>query len=789
MFTEFIVTKAGDIVADKKRLIEEYKAAHNIVDVVKSNGYSVNSSNKTECIFHYDTHPSMQLYPETNTFYCFACQAHGDVIDYEAEATGCSLDEIIGYEDDPMEEKIREYVKKKYYIRNLNGEQYNFNRVHFYHDEKEDIVSVKIIYKNSDKSKKTAIQYRIKGNWQIIGGKINHTYLYNLPSLLSTKSKGFNIYLVEGEKDADTLIKLGLTATTTRDGAVSWKQQYNDYLNDCNIVVIGDNDTAGKKYTDTLKYEVMPISKSFKIIDLPGVREKEDITDWINAGHTKQELKELIYKSMDLKLESYINSYDFTNKGLLDRFTAQNRKDIKYVSDIGMYIFWDNRKWCIEDDKKLGQKITEFVYDLIKEIKKYIYYLKLLNEDDKVEAFNKVLKRLKSLSVVKIVKDNFINMDIWISKDTLDTDTNILNCQNGILNLDTFDLKRHEQNKYCTKIANISYDPKAKCPNFLSSLDWIFPNEDTRRELQKAYGYSLGGGMEYQVFFIIWGSGENGKSTIVAPLKGLLGEYYGSLSSKSLEPKKDNTAPSSDYAKLIGVRCVLSSEPKQGQRLDDGLLKTLAVGEEINARFMRQNEFTYNPEYKLWIPTNALPVITNTEHGFWRRLIIFPCKNKPKHRILDFYKLYIEPSELPGILNWALEGRKMLKAEGFTPTIEMIKAVEEYKVKVNPIEDFIIQCCVKDDLQKVQTSVLLQAYNIWAFTEGYTELKTRTFRDRLVDMGYVVRAADKNKSYTFGVNLIEGLSFKSSYEYENSLSQMVIKDKSKIIPIQNKLNI
>lgn len=516
--------------------------------------------------------------------------------------------------------------------------------------------------------------------------------------------------------------------------------------------------------------------------------EREDYKNW-TINKAIQDCKETYQEYMTKNpkgsmLEPYIKEYDFTNKGLLDRFMSQNKDSIKYINDIGMYIFWDGKKWGMEDDKRLGQKITDFIYKLIDDLKKYIYYLKSDNRDEEVKTFTKINTKLKNLSVVKIIRENFINVAEWLVQDNLNNNDDVLNCENGILDLGTWKLSPHDQNVYCTKIANVRYNPMAKCPNFLSSLDWIFPNEDTRRELQKAYGYSLGGSMEQQVFFIILGAGENGKSTIMDPVKALMGEYYASLNAKSLEPKKDNTAPSSDFAKLIGVRCVISSEPKQGQKLDDGLLKTLAVGEEVNARFMRQNEFTYNPKYKLWIPSNKLPVIMNTEHGFWRRLIIFPCKNKPKKKILDFYKLYIKPNELPGILNWALEGRKRLKEEGFTPTAEMIEALEAYKIRVNPIQEFVNECCVRDEFAKIQTSSLLQAYNSWAFIEGYSDLKVRTFRDRLVDMGYTVRLADKHKSHVFGLNIIDGLDFSTTMSYENSLEKITKKDKSKIIPIQ-----
>jgi putative DNA primase/helicase len=765
---------------NKQQLIEEFKQNTNIIDVLESHGSKV-KNNKTLCLFHEEKDPSMVIFPRTNKFKCFACGVHGDVIDLIQHIEGKTLDEVIGYNLNDNASKIEAYLKEKFSTREKDGELYRFNRIHFYHSESCDLVSVKIIYKNADKSKKTALQLNVENNRKISKGFVNHTYLYNLPYLIIAKNKSKDIYIVEGEKDADNLKKLGFTATTTRDGSNSWKEEYNKYLKDCNIVVIGDNDKSGRDYVDKLKHEILAISKSFKIIDLPGLRDKEDITDWINYGHTQEELKKLVEKSMDIKLQADIKKHDFSNKGILDRFTYLNREIVQYVNEIGQFIYWSGEKWFLEDDKRLGKVANEFLYKLIYDTSRYIQCLKLLENNEESEIFIKITNNLKKLTPVKIIKENYINMNIWIPKNNLDKDIDILNCQNGILNLNTGELSPHYPKKYCTKITNVAYDPAATCPSFINSLEWIFPNQDTRREFQKAYGYSIGGSMEYQVWFILLGKGENGKSTAMDPLRDLMGDYYASLNAKSLEPRNDNTAPSSDMAKLVGTRVVIASEPSQKQKLDDGLLKTYAVGEDVNARFLRQNEFTFNPQFKLWVPTNTLPLISNTEHGFWRRIIIFPCRNKPKNKIFDFYKKFIKPNEIPGILNWALKGRKMLMEEGFKPTIEMLEALQEYKIKVNPVEEFITQCCVKNNEKKTQTSYLLQAFNVWALDEGHTELKIRTFRDRLVDMGYDVKKASQNKSYVFGLDIKNGLDFRNQYTYIQSLKEIQKEEaKSKI---------
>ena len=71
----------------------------------------------------------------------------------------------------------------------------------------------------------------------------------------------------------------------------------------------------------------------------------------------------------------------------------------------------------------------------------------------------------------------------------------------------TMRVSSHDKEKYCTKITNIPYNPEAKCENFLSSLDWIFPNEDTRKELQKLMDIHCQGNGSTSIIFL-WGKGE-----------------------------------------------------------------------------------------------------------------------------------------------------------------------------------------------------------------------------------------------------------------------------------------
>lgn len=116
---------------------------------------------------------------------------------------------------------------------------------------------------------------------------------YRLPELLS-KEPGSVVYIVEGEKDADNLVRLGLTATTNIGGAGKWRAEYNEYFRNLEVVIFPDNDEPGRKHAKQVAHQLTPIAKSVKIVELPGLPVKGDVSDWLQHGGTLEQLQSIV---------------------------------------------------------------------------------------------------------------------------------------------------------------------------------------------------------------------------------------------------------------------------------------------------------------------------------------------------------------------------------------------------------------------------------------------------------------------------------------------------------------
>ena len=135
---------------------------------------------------------------------------------------------------------------------------------------------------------KTFRQRRPEGSgwsWSVKGVRV---LPYRLPALLADPAA--TVFLVEGEKDADRLAALGLVATCNAGGAGKWKKEHSEFLRSRRVVVLPDNDEAGEKHAQQVERSLRGIAAEVRTLVLPGLPDKGDVSDWLDAGGTLEEL-------------------------------------------------------------------------------------------------------------------------------------------------------------------------------------------------------------------------------------------------------------------------------------------------------------------------------------------------------------------------------------------------------------------------------------------------------------------------------------------------------------------
>ncbi|MBL7143303.1 MAG: hypothetical protein ISS76_03640 [Phycisphaerae bacterium] len=207
-----------------------------------------------------------------------------------------------------------------------------------YKDESGQLLYQAVRYVNKDFS-----QRRPDGKdgwkWNLDGVR---RILYRLPELLQANPDDW-VFIVEGEKDVDRLYDEGLIATTCPMGAGKWDDNYSEFLNDrSRIAIIPDNDEAGKKHAKQVAESLINIGVKPKIIELPDLPEKGDVSDWFNNGGTKEKLLELVEKAKHYELIDTSQFKPFSSKELINILGLTIKKDeenklITFLCQISAY--------------------------------------------------------------------------------------------------------------------------------------------------------------------------------------------------------------------------------------------------------------------------------------------------------------------------------------------------------------------------------------------------------------------------------------------------------------------
>lgn len=322
-------------------------------------------------------------------------------------------------------------------------------------------------------------------------------------------------------------------------------------------------------------------------------------------------------------------------------------------------------------------------------------------------------------------------------------DPEVFCVKNGVVNLRTGEFVPHKPEFYCTQQSPVEYDPRAECPKWVNFLQDIFASHpEVIPYIQRAIGYTLSGSVKDQVFFFLYGpTAMNGKTTFLNMLKRLMGSYAGQMNFGSLRATKVGSH-NEELAAMSQKRLVVVSEPPQGHKWNDSLVKMVTADTELRTRFMYQGSFEFKPEFKIWVDSN-FPIITDdVGEGFWRRPQIIPFDERFDGKRRDLNIELKLAQELPGMLNFAIKGYQEKIKWGFDPPpiVTLSSRTQQralIKDRIGGVEDFIQECYVRGEYE-TQGRVLWLDYKDWAKDNLAAKevLDSRNFSREVVGLGF-----------------------------------------------------
>lgn len=436
-----------------------------------------------------------------------------------------------------------------------------------------------------------------------------------------------------------------------------------------------------------------------------------------------------------------IRSYDDT--GNADRFIDRYGHLYKHSYIANKFYIYDGQKWKVDDRGAIRKLIDEMIESIKNE---KVLHSEDVTEEEARETFQKYYKKTRGTQSKKNIMNELMHRKT-VTPDEFDKDDMLLNVANGYIDLTSRELYKHDINRMFSQIANTDYSEKMQPAVWLDFLNDIFAGDKAViRYIQKALGYSLTGSTREQVMFILFGKGRNGKSIFVETIAEILGDYSNNMQAKSLMVKKNDNV-NTDIARLSKARFVTSSEPNEGFRFDEGLIKQITGGDKVTARFLYAEEFEYTPKFKIWVSTNHKPIIRGTDDGIWRRLVLIPFDVQIPEEKVDKDLKYKLLREAPAILNWMAEGAYMWMREGLELPEKLKDAGQTYRTEMDVVEQFIQEKCKRAEGVRETGKALYEEYKKWADENNEYKMDKNKFGKKL-------KEKFRSKRMTNGVNYL-----------------------------------
>jgi P4 family phage/plasmid primase-like protien len=444
--------------------------------------------------------------------------------------------------------------------------------------------------------------------------------------------------------------------------------------------------------------------------EIIGEKRAKRIADWLDYDARAERREAPAGQSPGRPASRRRAAVQATEDSIALEFANRHADDLRYCHSWGQWLQWTGSHWK-RDERRLA---FHFARELAREANiAGVPGPAKASTAAGVERFAQADPRLATVS------------EEW------DSDNWLLGTPGGTVDLRTGILRPAERSDHITKVTAV-----APAPAGTPTPVWdAFLREATRGDaeliayLQRLAGYALTGDISEHALGFLYGDGGNGKGVFLNALTKLWGDYAAVASMDVFTASKSDRHPT-DLAFLRGARLVTAQETEEGRAWNDVRIKAMTGGDRITARYMRQNNFTYDPTFKILIAGNHKPSIRTVDDAMRRRLNILPFTNKPANpdrKLPDRIE-----AEGPGILRWCIDGCLAWQRDGLNPPETVLAATNTYFAEQDVFGRWIEESCDVGPHKAGTHAELYGAWKSWAANNGEDAGSGKAFTARLL---------------------------------------------------------
>jgi putative DNA primase/helicase len=420
---------------------------------------------------------------------------------------------------------------------------------------------------------------------------------------------------------------------------------------------------------------------------------------------------------------------DTGNANMLIRLADGN---LRFVPERNLWLWWDGSRWIADEFMSFAfaaaARVAQFHHGKADEFRRQASDSAL--DEGKVKRIRSIAEDIDKWATRCRSKHFVDNMLAMTSRDSrisvpaaeLDKDPWLFGVANGVVDLRSGLLREAARDEFVTKRSPIAFDPTAKATRWKQFIAEITgapraveydersglvkhdtvgrydARPDLASYLQRALGYCCTARTDQHKMFLAIGAGSNGKNVLLDIVQEVMGDYCRTIPPEALMASRhdaDSERPSPTAASLAASRLAISSESRDGQKLDVALVKRHTGGGYMTARLMRENTFRFEITHKLVLMTNHRPSLDHLDDALRGRLHLVPFDrvwNRPGHTERNETLPDGDPglmdelrAEAPGVLAWLIEGAVKYAGDGLTPPQEVVRMTRAYFAEQDPV--------------------------------------------------------------------------------------------------------
>jgi putative DNA primase/helicase len=424
-----------------------------------------------------------------------------------------------------------------------------------------------------------------------------------------------------------------------------------------------------------------------------------------------------------------------TELQLSELFASNFETELRFVDN--KPYGWNGNRWQ-PDSNAADRRAREFVKGVA---------VVSAEGDLREKAFaDKLQTRAAITSLIELAKGD---SRLRVPKAAFDAKPELLSVANGVIDLTTQQFRAAEATDMLSRSATATYDENAQCPGWLTFIEQITDGDrGLARYLRTVVGYTLFGHANEQVFFVLIGSGANGKSLFLSTVLKLLGDYGLAVQSTLLQRTGGNAnSPSPAMARIEGRRMLACSEMPKGKALDEAFVKQLSGSDAVSARGLYSDQVEFIPVAKLFLAVNSFPDVRFDDDAMWRRIVPIPFRR-------SFLGSEADPNlgeklvaELPGILNWALLGVRDYLALGLWDCSACEVEVKRLRNSVDSVKGWLDAKCRVERDSSIAAGAAYTAYSEYMKEQSRKPVSTADFKVTLERRGFKSTKGRRHNSF------------------------------------------